>query len=229
MSILSDQDILRLVYEKELIIEPFILENVQPSSVDLVLDSYIKRPKTKEKFSIYDGTEVRGAQYEDIRDFKRYALKPGELVLGQISERILIPNGYAAQIHNRNSLARLGLDVSTASYINPGYQGHLPIVIKNQGQNPVELIPYTRICQIVISKTSTHSLRDYSTRADAKYFNEKDSLISLIHEDEEIKNFLSKRGPNTNGLAEFLKNKIEQNSENVLNELTEEQLRYMGL
>ena len=46
MSVLSDARILEKIHDKELRIDPFVFDNVQPSSIDLTLDNRIRTPKS---------------------------------------------------------------------------------------------------------------------------------------------------------------------------------------
>ena len=41
MAILSDVKILEKIYDKEIVIEPFVYSHLQPASIDLTLDTYI--------------------------------------------------------------------------------------------------------------------------------------------------------------------------------------------
>ena len=149
------------------------------------------------------------------------------MILGQTLEYIGIPRDCNATIHNRSSLARVGVDVSTASYINPAYEGHLPIIIKNIGNQPVRLFPGIRICQMELSDVTPPPTKDYSQRKDSKYFGEFDSLVSKIHLDNEIASF--KKNGSVSNLAEFIRAEIGKRKRNILDVMPEELKEELGL
>ena len=183
MSIASDRKIIELIASKKLEVFPFVYSNIQPSSIDLTLDNRIMIPKPNSTFSFRE--PVSDDDY-DLEIFESYSLPAGKMILTQIKEKIKIPGNYCGTISNRSSIARIGLDVAIAGYINPGYEGQLAIVIQNIGDSTIEIVPGVRICQIVLHEVDPKPMRDYSQRKDVKYFGEKDNLISKLHLDEEL-------------------------------------------
>ena len=45
MAVLSDVRLVEFILDEKIILHPFLLENIQPSSIDLTLDPLIKIPK----------------------------------------------------------------------------------------------------------------------------------------------------------------------------------------
>ena len=132
----------------------------------------------------------------------------------------------------------MGLDVAAADYINPGYEGQLPIIIKNQGNQKIKLFPGMRICQIVLHKVEPTPNRDYSQRKDVKYMGESNSLISKLHLDEELRACVAKVGGGNKGasasemaeeLSQYWKTLATQNFEEFSSKLDEETKRHLGL
>jgi len=218
MSVLSDGRLIEMVSAGKLRLMPFILENIQPASIDLRLDALIKVFKSG---YVLTPEEDNKAFFDERKIDKEYLLQPGELILGQTLEEIGIPRECNAHIHNRSSLARLGLNVAMASYINPGYAGRLPIVIKNNGPLPVKLVPGLRICQVELSDVEPTPLRDYSQRKDTKYFGEVNSLVSKIHLDREIQDF-HKESVEKGTLADFLSREIKRRGKKIVDEMPDE-------
>ncbi|MDR1685536.1 MAG: dCTP deaminase [Desulfovibrio sp.] len=220
MSILSDGALIDLILSGELVVKPFVIDHVQPSSIDLCLDTYFKIPSQSSDRINLEEDNSHFYKEEIIED--TYVLKAGNYVLGQLYEYIKIPDDCNGHIYNRSSLARVGLDVASGTYINPGYAGKLTIILKNIGTHDINLTPKRRICQLEINKVNPKPLRTYQQRKEAKYFDEKDSLVSLIHEDSEILDFKKKRGNiGRTELLNFLDNRITEKSEEIVNSLPE--------
>ncbi len=234
MAVLSDVRILEKLYEKSLVIDPFIYENIQPSSIDLTLDSNIKIPKNDINidFNVFDKNLEN---YFEEKSFDNYVLLPGDFVIGQIKETIKLPKTFTGNIFNRNSLIKTGINVSLSSYINPGYCGKLPIVINNIGKFKIELVPGMRICQLVIYDVVPEPDRDYSTKKDSKYFGERDISLSKIYLDVEFKEYLERYNKNhsdkieSSDLAQFFDDRIKSKAKSIIEELTDEEKIEIGI
>lgn len=227
MTLASDGKLLQLVVEKKLLIEPFNEANVQPASIDLTLDDKIK--VLKNGVTVVMGTEVSENSYT-IESANKFVLKPGGMVLGQIRETIGIPRNFSGQILNRSSLVRLGLSVAWASYINPGYKGQLPIIIKNIGNFDLELVTGMRICQIVLTEIEPPPLVDYSERKDVKYHNEKGKLISKLHLDEEFSEYFKKNNSkNRELISKHIETHAKQKASKFIDSLTPELKKSLGI
>ena len=148
-------------------------------------------------------------------------------ILAQINETLELPNNLLGQIHNRNSIIRLGINVGLSSYINPGYKGQLPIVIHNLGQFNVELVFGMRICQLAFADTGNVQ-RSYAQRQDAKYHGETEPTTSKLSEDIELSAY-TKEYKNKEELSLFLERRIKEKSSKFFDSLTVEQKRDLGL
>lgn len=226
MTILSDVKLIDMIMNKKLVVSPFVLENIQPSSIDLTLDPLIKIPQESGEIIISKDNSDLFKDYEIDND---YELKPGTMILAQIGEELKIPRDCNGQIHNRSSVARLGIDVGMGSYINPGYEGRLPLIIKNNGPLSVRLVPGMRICQLVLSVVDPEPQRDYSQRKGSKYFGELDSLVSLIHHDAELVEFKKRKESDGESLASFLQKRIKEKGRKVVDGMSDEVKRELEL
>ncbi|MFZ2377600.1 MAG: dCTP deaminase [Methanothrix sp.] len=232
MSVLSDARILEKIHDKELRIDPFVFDNVQPSSIDLTLDNRIRTPKSGITLNAFDA-DIEECFEEKILD--EYVLKPGDFIIGQIKETIGLSKRMTGLIQNRNSLIRLGINVGLSSYINPGYFGQLPIVIHNLGSFSVDLIPGMRICQLIIFDVRPDPERDYSQRKDAKYLGESDVGLSKLYMDVEFEEYLkeynkkSTKEIDKKELIEFLEQRIKEKATDALKGLTDEEKQKIGL
>ena len=224
MAVLSDGRLIEMIADGKLKLIPFLLENIQPASIDLRLDKLIKLQVGE---GIIDLSEDSRKSFKELVMKDDYILDAGAMILGQTLEYIGIPRECNATIHNRSSIARDGVDVSAGSYINPAYEGHLALIIRNIGNQPVRLFPGIRICQMELSDVTLSPIRDYSQRKDSKYFGEFDSLVSKIHIDEEIVSF--KKNGGEGSLSDFIALELRKRRRNVLDVMPEELKKELDL
>jgi deoxycytidine triphosphate deaminase len=87
-------------------------------------------------------------ELDPIRDWKRFevnegqfvTLKPGQTIMARVYERFRMPDDCAGKIEGRSSFARLGLAVHcTGDFINPGWEGYMPLQLSNVGPYPLRL------------------------------------------------------------------------------------------
>lgn len=149
MSVLSAAAIRYMMEHCGLVIDPKP-RVIQPTSVDLHLGpetvwpevgntgngSYVIDPTLPEKLTV-----VRRITEEII-------LHPGSFVLGATVERIELPPGMVAILMGKSTLARIGLQIESAGYVDPGWRGELTLELVNLGPLPIRLIPGMKICQI---------------------------------------------------------------------------------
>jgi deoxycytidine triphosphate deaminase len=206
---LSDRDIKTLLPEMRLHCpEPAHqfdeAAQVQPCSVDLRIAGVFWKPSRRRlwwrRLMRRDvAVDLRRSQIHDLdplRDWKRVELKEGETltirprqaVMGRIYERFRMPEGYAGKIEGRSSFARLGLAVHcTGDFINPGWEGFMPLQLVNSGPYPIRITPYLDICQLMIVRLSDLPERSYGDPAlQSKYVND-DGGPSLWWRDARIR------------------------------------------
>jgi len=189
--LLSDKDLKRLAIDHELV-EPFIEENCEGATINLTLDSQIKKQNFIEKHIIVN--EVSDADYELIDINSNYFyLNSNESVLVQSHEYFKIPTNMAGIIFERYSIKLKGLVVSPASYMNPGYEGRLSFLMTNHSNSPIQLVQGVKFCQLSISPLSRESDFPY-IKQDAKYMGSKEVQVSKLHLDREIQHYLKESG-----------------------------------
>ena len=148
--ILSDRDIRAEIAAGRIVIDPYIPEAVQPSSVDLHLDRRFRVFRN----SRYPYIDVRTDQPEltelvEIAGDDPFILHPGEFVLGSTLERVELPNDLVARLEGKSSLGRLGLLIhSTAGFIDPGWDGHVTLELSNVANLPITIYPEMKIGQL---------------------------------------------------------------------------------
>ncbi|PWI54873.1 dCTP deaminase [Sulfoacidibacillus thermotolerans] len=122
-----------------------------------------------------------------------FELAPGESVLIHTNEFIKVPNTLSACIYERYSVKSLGLMISPAHYMNPGYKGNIGLLAVNHSTVPIKLIPGIKICQLALFELTSEPLRPYEKQG-GKYMDAKSASISKLHLDAEIQEFLKSKG-----------------------------------
>lgn len=143
MSVLSDGTIEQLCMPMKLLhaeyhplIEPFNIEQLQPASYDLRLQ------------------DIYGHGYQHM-------LQPGEFVLGGTIEQVNVPGSMVARIEGKSSLARKGIIVHTAGFIDPGFSGKLTLEITNLGSESFFLANGMLIAQLAFQFLDRPAKRPY--------------------------------------------------------------------
>lgn len=155
VTILSRNEILKLIEERKIEIVPLDAIQVGPTSIDLTLGNDFRVfKKVREIFHVKE--EVRFEEVSEtvhVRDEDHLLLMPGELVHGITKERIRLPNNLAGRIEGRSRFARIGLMIHmTAGLVQPGCDNKQVLEISNMSSMPLALYPGTRICQIVLEE-----------------------------------------------------------------------------
>ena len=186
--VLSDRDIRAEITAGRIVIDPFIPEAVQPSSVDLHLDRRFRVFRN----SRYPFIDVRADQPEltelvEIGGDDPFILHPGEFVLGSTYERVQLPNDLVARLEGKSSLGRLGLLIhSTAGYVDPGWEGNLTLELSNVANLPITLYDGMKIGQISFQRLSSPAEVSYGEASiGSKYRGQRDPTASLYHRDFE--------------------------------------------
>jgi len=93
--------------------------------------------------------KLRIMQERQVVEFgNNFVLHPGMLALGSTFEYISLPSDLECQVEGRSSWARLGLQIATATSVEPGFKGVLTLELSNLGTIPIELYPGVRIAQL---------------------------------------------------------------------------------
>lgn len=123
-------------------------DNVSPASIDLTLQctEVVHEDRTKEKLSLNE-----------------YTIKPGEFILMSTNEAVDVPKDFVGVVKGKSSLARKGLMVECAGFIDPSFSGQITLEIKNlnQGRN-IRLYDGMKICQIVFVRMAETPTSGYS-------------------------------------------------------------------
>ena len=186
--ILSDIDIRKEIAAGRIEIEPFDDTCVQPSSVDLHVDSQFRVFAN----SRYPYIDVRKPMPEltelvEVEGPEPFILHPGEFVLGSTRERVRLPDDMVARLEGKSSLGRLGLLIhSTAGYVDPGWDGYLTLELSNVANLPITIYPGMKIGQISFFRLSTPAEVPYGSKGTrSKYQGQRGPTASRFFEEFE--------------------------------------------
>ncbi|MGH7239608.1 MAG: dCTP deaminase, partial [Candidatus Saccharimonadales bacterium] len=88
----------------------------------------------------------------DIPFHEPILVHPGQLTLVPTLEWVELPDSLMGEVTARSSWAREGLNIATATLINPGYRGIITLELSNLGQIPIKVYPGMCIAQISFHK-----------------------------------------------------------------------------
>ena len=163
--LLSNRDIKSEVASGRVGIDPFQVEMVQPSSVDVRLDRFFRVFENHRYSEIDPSTEQPDLTREvEVGADEHFILHPGEFVLASTYEVITLPHDIAGRLEGKSSLGRLGLLThSTAGFIDPGFSGHITLELSNVANLPVKLFPGMKIGQLCLFKLSSNAEHPYGS------------------------------------------------------------------
>jgi len=164
MSALSSHAISKRLMDGDLVISPILSKDqLGKSSIDLRMGtvvmvaraglqshveptSYLRNPDPSQHDSV-----KRSKQKHDRFDVpfqKSFLLHPGTLALVPTLEWVSLPDDVQGVVTARSSWAREGLNIATATIVNPSYRGIITLELANFGQIPIMLYPGLRLAQI---------------------------------------------------------------------------------
>ena len=139
--VLSDRTIKADIAAGRIVIDPYDEALVQPSSIDVRVDRLFRvfhnarRPFIDVREPMDDLTELVETEGDNP-----VILHPGEFVLGQTLERIVLPDDTVARLEGKSSLGRLGLLIhSTAGFVDPCWEGNLTLELSNVANLPITI------------------------------------------------------------------------------------------
>ncbi len=155
--ILVDKQIALLVETQNMIFSGYKPENLHCISYDILLDSVILPNRTNENKFI---------------EKRSYNLRSGETVYVKSDIEIQMPVDCIGRIIERNSVMRMGLEVSGPCY-QPGHKTRIFLRIHNITSNDVVLHKGQGIAQIMFEHLDVKPDKPYSQDEDRSYQDEK--------------------------------------------------------
>jgi dCTP deaminase len=163
--LLSDRDIKSEIDKGRVVLEPYDINMIQPSSVDVRLDRLF-RTFENHKYAHIDPAENQPELTREVavEGQDPFILHPGEFVLGSTFEVITLPDDIAGRLEGKSSLGRLGLLThSTAGFIDPGFSGHVTLELSNVATLPIKLWPGMKIGQLCLFRLESPAEHPYGS------------------------------------------------------------------
>ena len=163
--LLSDRDIKAEVGAGRIGLDPYAVEMVQPSSIDVRLDRYF-RVFENHRYPHIDPAEEQAELTRAVQthDGEPFILHPGEFALGSVFEVVTLPDDIAARVEGKSSLGRLGLLThATAGFIDPGFSGHVTLELSNVATLPIKLWPGMKIGQFCFFRLTSAAEHPYGS------------------------------------------------------------------
>jgi len=174
--VLSDRSIRAEIDAGRIVIDPYDPKLVQPSSIDVRVDSRFRVFHN----SRYPYIDVRQPMDEltelvDKPGDEPFILHPGEFVLGQTLERVTLPDDLVARLEGKSSLGRLGLLIhSTAGFVDSGFSGNLTLELSNVANLPITIYHGMPIGQISFMRMDSPVEHPYGTGENASKYQGQD-------------------------------------------------------
>src|SRR4029077_12995991 len=128
-------------------------------------------------------TDVRRIQERHVLRYgETFVLHPGALALASTLEYLGMPSDLECQVEGRSSWARVGLEVATATGVEPGFMGVVTLELSNVGTVPLRLNPGIRIAQLIFRQALPAIRR--SERAHKYQYSVGPEFSRLNHDDD---------------------------------------------
>jgi dCTP deaminase len=118
-----------------------------------------------------------------VRFGEGMVLHPGSLALGATFEYVRMPLDLECQVEGRSSWARVGLQIATATSVEPSFRGVITLELSNVGTIPLKLYPGVRIAQLVFR--SVHPPLKQLVSDGRKYKCPVGPEFSKLHQDKD--------------------------------------------
>lgn len=167
MCVLSNKDIIERVREGNLVIDPFEPGELSPDSYDLHLSGeYVSFENVWRLESVDLSEQVRrdfltgevGLCVSHIDNLPVLVLRPGQVIIAYLQERIKIPSDLVGYIDGKSKWARLGLQVASAGLVHAGWEGYPVLELVNLGNLPLKLTEGLAVCQIFFHTLTSPAL-----------------------------------------------------------------------
>jgi len=180
--ILSDRDIKKLIKEKKLVFKPELTaDQIGPASIDLKLSPVFKSFNISKHYLLDVKKGLPNKDFVITQKLKKdesFILHPNSFVLAATQEYVVVPDNIILRVEGKSTLARMGILVHTAGFVDPGFEGTITLEISNQSNLPVALYPEMYICQIAVEYLSSPAKVPYNKRKKSLYSKQKEPTLA---------------------------------------------------
>lgn len=185
--LLSDKDLREEIDAGRIKIEGVSDLYVGPCSIDMHLDNKAKQIDPMDDVStayIYlTNKSSADLAFQECSGWDSIIIYPGSFYILSTIEKITLPDNIAGFVQGRSSLARLGLNIHAAGFIDPGFSGTITLEVTNFTPIPIVIPKNTRICQIVFQYSKSSCEVPYGAKTDSKYQNQSGPTLTEVHKD----------------------------------------------
>lgn len=182
--ILSDKTIKAKIKSKEIKIDPFNEEDVQPTSYDLHLGNSILI-FDEQKHQVIDVKEPVNDKMKriELKDGDPYVLMPGAFILANVKEITGVDKKHVGRLEGKSSIGRLGLIIhATAGFLDPGNELRMTLEMANLSPLPIKIYAGMKIAQIAFEEVDKAVENPYgSKKLGSKYYKNMDVMPSSMH------------------------------------------------
>jgi dCTP deaminase len=182
MTVLGRSELIRELRDQNLVVSPLLsYRQIGAASIDLRMGNVVlmvrargsshvdpaalvAKKSKKHSQNIELHRQQKHERYEIPFD-EKFLLHPGSLALVPTLEWLKIPSDLMGTVTARSSWAREGLNIATATLIEPNYEGIATLELANLGQIPISLYPGLRIAQIAFVRVKGRTKRPDTNRA----------------------------------------------------------------
>lgn len=128
------------------LIRPFTRNKLQPASYDCSLDGNF----------IINGNHINWDKCDE------FIIHPYQFMLASTIEQVKIPNNLICHVKGKSSIGRLGLDITNAGVIDPGFKGNITLQLFNKSNKPINLKQFDSIAQLEFEQLSSEPYKAYN-------------------------------------------------------------------
>lgn len=174
--ILSDRDLKKAIIQKKLAFSPSLShDQIGPASIDLKLGPEFKMFHLA-RVSLLDpkkGLPKNFMAMQKLAPHESFILHPNNFVLASTKEYVKVPDNMVLRVEGKSTLARMGILVHTAGFVDPGFEGTITLEISNQSNVAVMLYPDMYICQVAAEYLTSPAEVPYNKRKKSLYSKSK--------------------------------------------------------
>lgn len=145
-----------------------IKNQLNPCSIDLHIADDFYRPKCKiidmanaTHYSAMPQEPWKKITLRTVRGQEGIVLLPKQTIVTYTHEKICLPMDCAGKIEIKSTYARLSLSVTASDFCNPGWSGHFPLSITNNGSHIIVLHPKEKMLQLSLVPTGSSIICRY--------------------------------------------------------------------